>query len=137
MTSEGDIQNKLSATGDHLKNSVVYNTAIGASVAGTTMLTRKILKSQPLQDTLVKTIDKTAKTTGKGLTKLFPKLKPGLLKVGKMFSEIPGFVKACGAVIMASSTIISHLMRAKTYNQGKIAQKHADIAQLKNKTALE
>ena len=108
-----------------------------ASVAGTTMLTRAVLKSQPLQDTLVKTIDKTAKTTGKGLAKLFPKLKPGLLKVGKMFSEIPGFAKACGAVLMASSIITGYLMRAKAYNQGKIDQKHADIAQLKNKTAVK
>ena len=101
------------------------------------MLTREVLKSQPLQDTLVKTIDKTAKTTGKGLAKLFLKLKPGLLKVGKMFSEIPGFAKACGAVLMASSIITGYLMRAKAYNQGKIDQKHADIAQLKNKTAME
>ena len=137
ITTEGDMQNKLNATGAQLKNNLVYNTAIAASTLATGAVGAKTLTSQPLQDTLVKTIDKTAKTTGKGLAKLFPKLKPGILKVGKMFSEIPGFAKECGAVLMASSIITEYLMRAKAYNQGKIDQKHADIAQLKNKTALE
>lgn len=133
ITTEGDITNKAKAAGDQLKNNIVYGTAAAATGVATVAATHLTAKYNPVKDTLVKIVDGTAKTTGKGLAKLFPKLKPALQKVGKDFAKIPGLAKAVGAIMMAGSSLISIIAHQRIYNSGKIDQKYENLAKLKNK----
>ncbi len=133
ITTEGDITNKAKAVGEQAKNSLIYGTATAATGVATIAAAKLTAKYNPVKDTLVEIVDGTAKTTGKGIAKLFPKLKPALQKMGKDFAKIPGFAKAVGAIMLAGSSLMSIITCQRLYNSGKIDQKYEDIAKLKNK----
>lgn len=136
VTTDGSFDNKVSAADEQFVNNVATDVKLLGTVAGGTAAVALANKYAPVKDVMVKTIDKTAKVTGKGLAKLLPSLKPGLKKIGQSFAKLPGMAKVIGAVGLAAGVVGEYIIRQHHYNQGRIDTRHEISAQKEKNMAI-